>query len=98
MPTSDDARDAMSAILNQIPPTMEATQVALNYFAALVSVRDDTTEAGLKKLDQLLAKLVPTFTACITTLENRLERLEGRPGVSLDALRNIMSEFTAGGA
>jgi hypothetical protein len=51
----------------------------------------------LKKLDQLLAKLVPTFTACITTLENRIERLEGRPGISLDALRNIMSEFTRGG-
>jgi hypothetical protein len=93
MTTPDDARAAIRAILNQVPPTMEATQIVLNHLAALGSIRGDEGDISPEKLHQFTAEWAVTFMECIITLENRIERLQGGRGIPDGLLGDLMSEF-----
>ncbi|TDK87554.1 hypothetical protein EUA02_26885 [Mycobacterium paragordonae] len=97
--TPDDARGMFSAWFNQIPDTMVASQAILQRFLALRPVGGDDGDQGGKEVDRFLSlhKLVTEWIATTAvntiTLENRIERLEGRPGIPDDSLDAIMSEF-----
>jgi hypothetical protein len=96
MTTPDDARAMYRAMLNQIPETMLASQLVLTNLATLGSVREPESAGGdisLQALHQMLVKQKAVFSLCLIILENRLERLEGRPGIPDDRLQAIMSEF-----
>jgi hypothetical protein len=93
MPTPDDARTALRAILNQVPPSMEATHIVLNHVAALGSVSSDEGDIGLEKLRQFTAEWAVTLMECIITLENRIERAQGGRGIPDGLLGDFLSEF-----
>jgi hypothetical protein len=95
--TPDDARAGLRAILNQIPATMEASQVMLSALAGILSVKGEDGDISLDKLRQLYAKLAATVTLCVVTIDNRIARLEGRQGLTDSTWEGIMSEFRMGG-
>jgi hypothetical protein len=97
MVTPDDARASFHAMLNQIPPTMAATQAALLTASTLKSVKGEDGEVSLEKLTKLVNQLAATVTVCVVELDNRIERLEGRPGISSDMLEAMLTEFGLGG-
>jgi hypothetical protein len=76
---------------------MDATQIVLQGLAALGSVRDDEGDISVEKLQQFTAKWVAMFAGCIVSLENRIERMQGRAGIPDDSLGRILSEFLGGG-
>ncbi|GJN97843.1 hypothetical protein NJB1907f44_21600 [Mycobacterium marinum] len=94
MMTPDDARTGIQAMLNQIPPTMEASHAVLNNLGSLGSVVEEDQGISIEKLQQVVSKWVATTIACIISLENRIERAAGRPGVPEDTLDAIITEFT----
>jgi hypothetical protein len=96
--TPDDIRAGYRAMLNQIPATMVATQGILMNLATLGSVRPkgSSTDISTKALHKMLVEQKAVFSVCIMGLENRIERLEGRPGIPDDRLEAIMSEFRSG--
>ena len=93
MPTPDDARAGLRAVLNQVPPTMEATRIVLQHLASLTSVLSDEGEISIEKLHELIARWAATVTGCVIVLENKIERQGGRPGLPDDAMGRILSEF-----
>lgn len=95
--TPEDAAAMFRAMLNQIPDTMLATQLVLANLATLKSVKGEDGEISLKELHEMLVVQKAVFAQCLVILENRLERLDGRPGVPDDALLAMMSEFGLGG-
>jgi hypothetical protein len=98
MTTPDDARAGIRALLNHVPATMAATRTALAVLAAVrTDAEDDKVEVSLKDLRQLVSKFAATFTACIVTLENEIEALNGRPGLPDSTWDAIMGEFGMGG-
>jgi len=56
VPTPDDARAGLRAVLNQVPPTMEATRIVLQHLASLTSVLSDEGEISIEKLHELIAR------------------------------------------
>lgn len=82
-----------NAMLNQIPDTMEVTQLVLGNMANLNSVVDSDGEINMMTLHQMMARQKAVFGYCLMLLENRMERLEGREGIPDDRLEAIMSEF-----
>lgn len=98
MATPNDARDAFRAILNQVPPSMEATHIVLNHVAALGSVRSDEGDISIEKLRQFTAEWAVTLMECVITLENRIERAQGGRGIPDGLLGDLFSEFGFGGA
>jgi hypothetical protein len=95
--TPDDARAGLRAILNQIPATMEASQVMLSALAGILPVKGEDGDISLDTLRQLYAKLAATVTLCVVTIDNRIARLEGRQGLTDSTWEGIMSEFRMGG-
>jgi hypothetical protein len=95
MTTPDDARNALRAMLNQIPDTMAASHIVLNELAALGSVRGDDGDISVEKLHKIVGRWMAAMTACITTLENRVQRLEGRPGIGDDMIDSCRSSAWA---
>jgi hypothetical protein len=96
MTTPDEARAMFEAMLNQIPDTMLVSQLVLTNLATLSSVREPQSAGGeisLEKLHAMLGAQKAVFANCLIILENRLERLEGRPGIPDDRLEAIMTEF-----
>jgi hypothetical protein len=94
--TPDDARAMYRAILNQIPETMLVSQLVFTNLATLGSVREPENAGGgisLEALHQMVMKQKAVFSYCFIILENRIERLEGRPGIPDNRLEAIMSEF-----
>lgn len=88
----------MRALLNHVPETMDATRTALGVLAALRSdAEDDKVEVSLKELREVVSKFAATFTICIVTLENEIEALHGRPGLTDSTWHGIMGEFGLGG-
>ncbi|WP_273734736.1 hypothetical protein [Mycolicibacterium septicum] len=85
----DDARNAANAVLNQIPATMDATRTALEFFT-------DVTAGRMGKLDDQALRLMAVLIDCVLRLDNRLEALEGRPGVPKEKLEQLFREFGAG--
>lgn len=83
---SEDARSAASAMLNRIPATMEASRTAVAFFR-------DVTTGDHGRLDDQSLKLMALVIVSVLTLENRLEALDGRPGVPLEPLVQLMGEF-----
>ena len=83
MTSRDDAREAARAMINQIPDTMEATRTALS----LVGNLDDAPPP------ERFARLVGVLAMCVFHLDNRIEHLEGRPGVEPEQLMTLLSEF-----
>ena len=81
------------AMLNQIPDTMPLSQIVLTSLAGLTSVKGEDGDISLEKLQRAQAKQNSLFSNCVLILENRVERLEGRPGIPDDLLEAIMSEF-----
>jgi hypothetical protein len=98
MPTPDDVRAAYRAMLNHVPTTMVSSHAVLSMISSLGSVKGDDGEISVEKLHQLVGKLAATVSVCILTLDNQVERLEGRPGIPDDRLEAIMSEFGLGGS
>lgn len=96
MVTASDGRDALSAVLNQIPPTMEATRAFLGKTVSLGSVTDESGNVDLHKQQEVINGVIAAALVSIVLLENRVEVLEGRPGVSTDALTAVFSEFRFG--
>jgi hypothetical protein len=90
--TADDFRDASRSLLNQVPETMPASRSTLHLFSSISATRESTSE----KVNQYLASLTATFGVCIIELENRLEQLEGRPGLPDSTWQAIISEFRSG--
>ncbi|RFZ08121.1 hypothetical protein MML61_10230 [Mycobacterium marinum] len=94
MMTPDDARTGIQAILNQIPTTMEASRTVVYNLGAMGSLIGDDQRISVEKLQQAVSRWAATTIACTVSLENRIERLEGRPGVPDETIDAIMSEFT----
>lgn len=97
VPNPDDARQGVRSLLNHVPETMPATHSTLQTLASLSSVRGDDGEISVEKLHQVVSKFAATFSVCIITLENRIERLEGRPGLPDSTWEGILGEFGLGG-
>ncbi|UXA09641.1 hypothetical protein KXD96_28195 (plasmid) [Mycobacterium sp. SMC-2] len=93
VPTPDEARQGMRALLNHVPETMPATHSVLYLLESLRSVRGDEGDISIEKLHQVVSKFAATFSICVQTLENRIERLEGRPGINDSTWEAIMVEF-----
>lgn len=85
MPSAEDARNSMAAAINRIPETMEATRHALG---AVVGLR-----RGIGRPDAHTLQVLVTLAVCVCQLDNRIERLEGRPGVPLEHLISLLREF-----
>lgn len=97
MSTPDEVRDMLAVLLNQIPPTMLATQAVLTGNAGLGSIRSEGGEVVLEDLAKLVNGLRATLLVSVIEIDNRLERLEGRPGISDGLLDHILGEFGLGG-
>lgn len=93
MLTPDDARVGIRAMLNQIPATMEASHAVLYNLSAIGSIAEKDGSISVEKLQQVVQGLMATTIACIVSLENRVERAAGRPGVPDETLNAILSEF-----
>jgi hypothetical protein len=85
MVTPDDARNSMAAAINQVPAAMEATRHALG---AVTSFRRTASDP-----DHQVLQLLGVLVVCVAQLDNRIERLEGRTGVPLEQLVNLLREF-----
>lgn len=72
---------------------MTATHSVLYLLESLRSVRGDEGDISIEKLHQVVSKFAATFSICFQTLENRIERLEGRPGINDSTWEAIMVEF-----
>lgn len=81
------------AMLNQIPDTMPSSQAVFERFLALSPVREDDVKQRLDQLHGIVTEWVSVLAVNTIALENRIERLEGRPGIPEDSLDAIMSEF-----
>jgi hypothetical protein len=99
----DDARAGFDALANKIPLTMEASIVALHQFVEVSSAmkragfsRDPVEENAMafQNLFETVSAWMRVTLDCIITLDNRIERLEGRPGLPDGAITRIMSEFS----
>lgn len=95
MTTPDDARAMFSTMVNQIPPTMTGTVAVLSNTAGLGSVRGADGQIDLEELTKLINGVRATLLFSVVEVENRLEKLEGRPGISDGVLESIMIEFGA---
>lgn len=93
MGTTDDVRAGLRAVLNQIPDTMLATQVVVEELATLGSVRGDDGEVSVEKVREFTAKVAAVLVSSVFALDNRLERMEGRPGLPEGFIGQILSEF-----
>lgn len=91
--TPDEAREMFSAMLNQIPDTMPSSQAAFERFLTLSPVCEDDVKHRLDQLHSIVTEWVAVLTVNTIALENRIERLEGRPGIPDESLDAIMSEF-----
>jgi hypothetical protein len=94
----DDIKAGFNAILNQIPGTMEASIGVMSTLSRIGSVKGEDGEIDLGKLQQLVNKLLALTTFGLITLDNKAERLAGRPGIPDDLIETIMSEFCTGGS
>jgi hypothetical protein len=84
---SEDGRispEALDALLNQIPGTMPVTRDVI-----VAALADGEGNRGVEKI----AKVVTALIEGLVTVENRLERLEGRPGIPAELFKAVMSEF-----
>lgn len=95
--TPRDTHGAIRALLNQVPQTMTAT-------AAVLVLLDQMQPAGgvdgvpsLQELHQVVGKVAASLVICATTLENAIERLQGRPGIPEGRFNAIVSEFFGDG-
>jgi hypothetical protein len=96
MNAPENARNALRAVMNQLPITMEASLVVLDQMARSESMLGDNGEISAEKLHHLITKWVATLADCMITSENRLERTESRRGIPDLALGLIMGEFGTG--
>lgn len=97
MTKDDDARGMLRAIMNQLPDTMEASLVVVDQLAKAKSVLGADQNISVEKLHDLVTTWQALTADCIIMLDNKIERLAGRPGIADDALRSIMTEFRMGG-
>lgn len=96
MSNVDDARNAIRALLNQVPDTMEATQSALHLLSAIGAATEDDGDISPEKLLKTVSKLAMTLTACVVSIEQRLEEADGRPGLRETSWDAIFTEFDLG--
>lgn len=97
--SAEDARDSVTAMSNQIPPTMSATQAVLSLFATCNDLKGEDGKVSVDKLARMVVQAAATQLITVIELENRLERSEGRPGVSDQMIVAIFNEFaTLGGS
>lgn len=85
----DGLPDEFKALLNQVPPTMQATRDVL--FGMGTSV-----EASKKDAAQVFENLRPLLVGLasgILSLDNKLEQLDGRPGIAWGNIDTLLSEF-----
>jgi hypothetical protein len=94
--TPDDVRAAYAAMINQIPPTMESSIGVLSMLSSLGPVKGADGQISVEKLQAIMARVAATLTFCVLTLDNKVERLEGRPGIPDDSLEAIRREFLLG--
>ena len=83
--------DEIKALLNQVPPTMEATVHVLTGLGA--SLAAAAAEGEVPKFFEVLRPLLVGLVAGIVLVENTTEQLQERPGVSWDSLAAILGEF-----
>lgn len=93
MPTPDDARASLEAVLNHLPPTMEASRQVVAQTLGLRMVSQDGRDEGPATQREVLNSLVTTLLVSVVVLESRIERLEGRSGIDARQLAAMMSEF-----
>lgn len=79
--------EALDALLNQIPGTMPATRDLL-----VAALADGEGNRGVEKLTKIATALIEG----LVTIENRVERLEGRPGLHAELFTALSSEFRTG--
>ena len=87
MSDSEDARNSMRAAINQLPETMDATRQAFTLVGNLnrnMNRHDPHDE---------VMRVLSVLAVCLFTVENRLEKLEGRAGIPAENLVNLMREF-----
>lgn len=91
MANHDAARAKFAAMLANVPETMQATRTILG--TTLAGIDDKSLEPGFEKALRELPGQMVALNVSVLILEDRLERLEGRPGLPgggselLEALR-----------
>lgn len=94
MTNRDAARAKFAEMLANVPETMLATRTVLS--ATLAGIDDKSLEPGLEKSFRELTRQLTALNVSVLILEDRLERLEGRPGLPgdgselLDALNSLI--------
>ena len=92
--TADNTADYGSVLLNHIPHTMEATRLVLSTTASMGV--EEPRPGIIQEPDKHIHELIRQTTALVMAvigLEDRLERLEGRPGLPHETLVAIAKEF-----
>lgn len=80
-----DALNAMTAAINQLPTTMESSRAALEFIYRI--------RANGRQLDDEVLKLLGLLTTCLLQIDSRLEQLEGRPAVPIEQMNTLLGEF-----
>ncbi len=94
MTNQDAARAKFVAMLANVPETMLATRTVLS--TTLAGIDDKSLEPGVEKSFRELSRQLIALNVSVLILEDRLERLEGRPGLPgngselLDALKSFI--------
>lgn len=94
MANHDAARAKFAEMLANVPETMQATRTILG--TTLAGIDDESLEPGFEKSFRELTRQLIALNVSVLILEDRLERLEGRPGLPgngselLDALKSFI--------
>ncbi|ORV86731.1 hypothetical protein AWC11_17030 [Mycobacterium interjectum] len=90
---ADGGSPGIRALMNQIPHTMEASLVVLNQLATTSGAAGADQQLTLENLNEVVVNLKALLADCVITLDNKIEQLAGRPGISDELVPAILLEF-----
>ncbi|MCV7101542.1 hypothetical protein [Mycobacterium palustre] len=90
---ADDGSPGIRALINQIPHTMLASHVILNQLASTSGVAGEDQQLTLENLNAVVVNLKALLADCVITLDDKIEKLAGRPGIPDGLIAAVLSEF-----
>lgn len=85
----DGLPDEFKALLNQVPPTMQATIHVLTGLGASIAA----SKGKVPEFFEVLSPLLMGLVAGMVIIENGTERLQERPGISWERFGALLREF-----